>query len=130
MYLHSEQTRKFHEEQLKSKQSVMDTIQNKFKIPFRNYKIPPRYSEPNNKSARQHADFVRMQIESLLKEGKIKEVSHQPYCVNPLSVAVKSAGDKEKLRLVLDVSRHINNYIDVPSTKLDDLDIIEKSLDT
>ena len=130
VYLHSKQTRKFHEEQLQSKPSVMDIITNKFKIPFRNYKIPPRYSEPNNKSAIQHEEFVRLQIATLLKEGKIKEVPDQPYCMNPLSVAVKTTGDKEKLRLVLDVSRHVNNYIDVPSTKLDDLDVIEKSLDS
>ena len=33
-----------------------------------------------------------------------------------------------KLRLVLDLSRHINDYIDSPSVKLDNLSVIEQSL--
>ena len=61
-------------------------------------------------------------IETLLREGCIKEVTEIPYCCNPLTVA-----EGKKLRLVLDL-RHVNEYLDFPKFKYENLKVAAKHL--
>ena len=119
----------FHINILKASGSNLDLIKNKYKIPFRDFKCPGEYFEPNNESALLSVDFVQFEIQRLLDLDRIAECPLKPYCCNPLSVASKlDSNGRVKLWLVLDLSRHINNFIDSPSVKLDDLSIIEQSL--
>ncbi|CAB3997154.1 Integrase recombinase xerD-like [Paramuricea clavata] len=82
-------------------------------IPFRS--IPETCFLANNKSARDHPDFVSEAIVKLLKGQYIEEQSEPPYCVNPLSVA-----KGKKLRLVLDL-RNINGHLLKQSFRYEDL---------
>ena len=84
---------------------VVDIIENGYKIPF--VTIPNNVELDNNKSARDHPDFVTSEIEKLLERGCIKRVVKKPHVVNPLTVANNKG---TKLRLVLD-PRHINPHI-------------------
>ena len=55
-------------------------------------------------------------VTSLIEKGKVEVLSHKPYIVNPLSVAVQ----RTKLRLILDCS-FLNDYIEVPRFKYEDV---------
>ena len=55
-------------------------------------------------------------IYELLDKNCIDEIANMPYCCNPLTVA----GSKKKPRLVLDL-RHVNEYLDFPKFKYEDL---------
>ncbi|XP_070536512.1 uncharacterized protein [Ptychodera flava] len=81
---------------------VLDVIKNGYRLPFKEQ--PAGIILENNKSARDNAVFVANEIDKLLLRGSISQVSVPPFVVNPLTVAVNSAG---KPRLVLDC-RHIN----------------------
>lgn len=81
--------------------NVLDIIRYGYKLPL--YELPCDILLLNNKSARENISFVRDEITSLLEKGCISEVLQIPKIVNPLTVA----GNKEKLRLVLDC-RHVN----------------------
>ena len=88
---------------------------------------PGRYREPNNKSAMQHMDIVREKVETWMKAGQVERVDEQPWCINPLSVAVKHdpVADTIKYRPVIDLSRHVNKYVKDLKVKLDDLNVSE-----
>ena len=51
--------------------------------------------------------------------GAAYEVESEPYCVNPLTVAVKVENGEK--RLVLD-ARHLNCLIEVPACKYEGID--------
>ena len=77
----------------------------------RDYCIPFVYFPPpclikNNKSALNHDEFVRGAISELLFNRCVAEVSVPPYCCNPLSVV-----EGRKFRLVLDLSRSVNPFV-------------------
>ena len=93
---------------------VQSVIENGYKIPFTTH--PPPFAAANNRSSREHPDFVEKAIGELLKNGCIQAVDVEPYCCNPLTVA----GNNEKLRLVLDL-RHVNKYVDMKHFKHEDL---------
>ncbi|XP_069141252.1 uncharacterized protein [Argopecten irradians] len=81
--------------------NVLNVIRDGYRLPM--YSMPDCIVLRNNKSALDNAGFVQQEIETLLLKGCIREVDTIPKVVNPLTVA----GNKEKLRLVLDC-RHIN----------------------
>ena len=62
--------------------------------------------------------FVREQVAKLDKRGVVKAVRTPPRCINPLSVAAKELGDKKRLRLCLDLSRHVNKALRTEPCKL------------
>ena len=70
-----------------------------YKIPFQS--LPETCFLANNKSARDHPNFVADAIKNLLND--IEEQSKPPHYVNSLSVA-----KGKKLRLVLDL-RHVHH---------------------
>ena len=76
---------------------------------------PARYRKPNNKSAQ-----LRMEkVEMWMAAGQVEKVEQQPWCTNPLSVAVKydPVTDTTKFRPVIDVKEL--------KVKLDDLQTSE-----
>ena len=87
-------------------------MQNGFKIPFQS--LPETCFLADNKSARDHPDFVADAIKNLLKDKYIEEQSEPSHCVNPLSV---SKG--KKLHLVLDL--HVNGNLLKQSFRYKDL---------
>lgn len=83
---------------------------------------PPPYREPLNQSAMSRLPFVRAEVAKLLAAGKISQVSSQPRCCNPLSVAVRASnGD---LRLVIDLSRHVNLYVTPRAVRMETLTFV------
>ena len=58
----------------------------------------------------------------------IKEVYTEPWCVSPLTVAARQMGDKEKLRLCLDLSRYINTLLKKEAVKLAGIDTCTQAL--
>ena len=87
----------------------------------------PKYFEKNNFSSLTNAVFVETELKKLLEAGHISQVSDVPHCVSPLQVATKfdSLNNVHKLRLVLDLSRHVNEYVPDIHVKLDDLSYSE-----
>jgi hypothetical protein len=84
---------------------------------------PGRYREPNNRSALVHRDVVEKKLEEWLRDGHVSEVAVAPTCCNPLSVVSKIDSDTGmvKNRVVLDMSRHVNDRLATHSVQLDDL---------
>jgi hypothetical protein len=72
-------------------------------------KIPESHEEADNKSAREHYNFVLEEVARLLNFGQVVEWDAKPRCCNPLTVAVKRLDDGSlKKRLALDLSRCVN----------------------
>ena len=82
-------------------------------------KMPTHYSEPNNQSFKRNLEFGHKEVFKLLDNGVIEEVEKKDItCVNPLSVA---ANKKGKLRLCLDLSRHVNLTCDAKRFKIESI---------
>lgn len=94
---------------------ISDIIEHGYQIPF--LSVPKISFIKNNKSARDHPQFVEESIADLLKSGVIKEVTSPPTVVNPLTVAVNASGKK---RLVLDL-RTVNPLVDLNKMTFEDL---------
>lgn len=71
-------------------------------------------------------EFVRQEVTKLAASGVVQLVDYQPTIVSPLTVASNSAG---KLRLCLDLSRSVNQFIDLPKVVLADLKVALKLTD-
>ena len=99
----------------------MEVIGEGYRIPF--YKSPPSVFLNNNRSARDHKDFVTKAVMELLNTGRVREVETPPYVVNPLSVSSKNG----KERLILDL-RHVNQYVFKQKIKFDDWKTMEQFL--
>ena len=84
---------------------IIKVIDNGYRIPFINTPAPAIFK--NNKSARDHSEFVAEAIQELLTKNLITELDHAPDYVNPLSVSVQNSGKK---RLILDL-RYINQFV-------------------
>jgi hypothetical protein len=87
-----------------------------------------RYYERNNRSAIVNKDTIDEKLKGWLQGGYVVEVSDKPFCCNPLSVVVKTDPDsgQVKKRLVLDMSRHVNDRLAPHSLRLDDSHATEK----
>ena len=102
----------FWEKELCAPKEVLEIVKEGFKIPF--LVEPPKYEKGNNRSARDHAEFVDKAVQELIKGGLVEETFDKPWVVSPLSVA---KGDK--LRLILDLSV-TNNYVAAEPFTLED----------
>jgi hypothetical protein len=63
-------------------------------------------------------NFVRQEVHKLRNSGVVTFVDEQPFIVSPLTVASNAGG---KLRLCLDVSRSVNQFLNIPKVVLADL---------
>ena len=84
--------------------SVIDTIENGYKISFFTTLISIFFQ--NNQSALQNANFLTCTVKELLKCGRIKETKAPPYIVSLLTVAKNS---HNKPRLILDL-QYVNSF--------------------
>ena len=100
---------------VRASEFLLDTIQNGYKILFRESPLP--FSIENRSSALHWRSFVQRAISELLTRGCIREAPVYPQFCNPLHVAVQSSG---RLRLILDLS-HLNKFIIKKSLKYEDL---------
>ncbi len=87
---------------------------------------PGSYEERNNATVRRSPSVVAGLVAELQAQGVIQYVSHKPTCVNPLGLVTKVVSGEVKHRLVLDVSRWVNTFIDPAKVKLAHL---EKALE-
>ncbi len=119
--IHSKESIRFMEKIMKAGSWQMKVITEGYKPQFRTK--PPRYKERNNRSARNEIDTVRSKVEEWEKAGYITRLAEPAWCTNPLSVVTKTEAEtgKVKKRVVLDTSRHLNNYVVKQSVHLDDL---------
>ena len=110
-------------EKIGANKTVLRVIKKGYRIPF--LTLPEPVFLKNNRSAREHGDFVQEAILELLASGRIKEMERPPLVVNPLTVSAK--GDKK--RLVLDL-RHVNRYVHKQKIKIDDWRVMEHFVKT
>ena len=103
----------------------LEVVQQGLKLDFE--REPGAYREDNNKSALQHLEVVRSKVAEWEAGGFVERLDSQPWCCNPLSVAVKydPVADSTKYRPVIDLSRHVNKHIRELNVKLDDLSAAE-----
>ena len=109
---------------------VLSIMKNGLKLPF-DKGPPPRYSEPNNSSAKVHDGVLRKKVSKWLEQGYCHRVPIKPPVCSPLSVSSKldlSTGET-KYRPCYDASRHLNKYIHVDKVKISDLSVSEKLLE-
>ena len=83
---------------IRASQFILDTISRGYIIPF--LSTPSSAQLSNNKSALQHADFVKVAIGELVEANLAVECDEAPAVANPLSVSIHSSGKK---RLILDL---------------------------
>jgi hypothetical protein len=116
-------------EEVQAKTWVLDILSNGYRPDFTS--LPTAYFEPNNKSALEHIAVVREKVAEWIQEGFVEQLHEPSFCTSPLSVAARydSATDSIKYRPVLDLSRHVNNFVQTRPVQLDDLpqiaDLIE-----
>ena len=91
-------------------------------------KAPEEYEEPNNASYKTHRLWANKAVEKLHSAGLVKKVERKDLrCCNPLSVASNAVG---KLRLCIDLSRHLNEVTRAPKFKIestrDALEVVQR----
>ena len=94
---------------------IIDTIQDGYKIPFRDTPTSTVFS--NNSSSLDDWQFVFDSITELLSTDQIVQVQvHELIVVSPLSAATQPGGKK---RLILDL-RYVNSHVYKQTTKFED----------
>ena len=66
-------------------------------------------------------EFIDTKLTEYLSEQYVSEVQDKPKCVSPIGCASKKGS--EKYRVVTDM-RHVNQYIDIPSVRYEDLSVL------
>jgi hypothetical protein len=119
--IHSKESIWFMEKILKAGSWQMKVIREGYKPQFSAQ--PPRYRERNNRSARNEMETVRSKVKEWEEAGYITRLAEPAWCTNPLSVVLKMEAEtgKVKKRVVLDTSRHLNNYVVKQTVHLEDL---------
>ena len=125
MDIHSVHAINFYSVILQADSWTLDVLQTGLIIPF--YSIPSVYRERNNRSALDNMDKLKSIIREWELDGKCLKVSVKPRCVNPLTMVLQTnpVTGEVKYRPVIDMSRHVNNYMIVPHTTLQDLKTLE-----
>jgi len=128
--IHSEESIRFSRDVIGMKGYWLNMLQAKLRLDF--VSEPASYREQNNKSAMADLEFVRAKVQEWEAGGFVQRRTGPAKCCSPLSVAYKYDADKAvmKQRVVLDLSRHVNKYLNVKSVKLDDLAVSEEMLET
>ena len=114
--IHAPECQFFWEHTLKANVWVLDLLKHGYSLPF--LTEPEASNTRNNLSARNNMQFVREEVLKLQKTGVVSFVDQAPTIVSPLTVASNSGG---KLRLCLDVSRSVNQFLNIPKVVLADL---------
>ena len=73
-------------------------------------------------------DYAYEETERWMAKKVVQEVLEPPLCISPLTVAVRTMGDQEKLRLCLDLSRYINTLLQKEAVKLSGIDKCTQNL--
>lgn len=120
--IHRESFRQFWTDTLKADGYIQEMLRSGYKLPFKEGCTPQKYKEKNNKSAMQNMGYAVEETEKWIARKVVKEVFEEPTCISPLTVAIRQIGDKEKLRLCLDLSRYINTLLRKEAVKLAGLD--------
>lgn len=119
--IHKDEFFAFWKEELKASDWVLLTLQQGYLIPFK--ENPSIYSERNNKTVRDNMKIVRCIVADMISKGIVKVVKEKPFCVNPLGLVSKPQQDGTlKHRLVLDLSRHVNSFIEEKHVRLSHLE--------
>jgi hypothetical protein len=94
-------------------------------------KEPGKYREKNNMSAVKQMEVLKDKVAEWVKEGHVEKLAEPAWCTNPMSVAAKydPVKDETKLRLVIDLSRHVNTCVKESHVKLDDLSLAEELIE-
>jgi hypothetical protein len=71
--------------------SVVDWVKNGIKLPFHS-DIPEGLYFHNKLTSRANSDFITHELDDLLKQDVIEEVSQVPTCVSPISAVPKKNG--------------------------------------
>jgi hypothetical protein len=127
--IHSQEAILFHEKVLNAGSRVLNTLREGLVLDF--VSQPGRYFEDNNNSAKKHMDIVREKVQEWVTDSYVECLDNAEFCCSPLSVVVKydALTEKTKFRVVLDLSRHVNQHIKNNSVKLDDLSVAEAVLE-
>gem|GEM_PF-3893740 len=127
--IHSQESILFHETVLKANDSVLKTLKEGLVLDF--FRQPGTYYEDNNNSAKKHMNVVREKVQEWKDGNFVEEIVGPELCCSPLSVVVKydPVTEKTKYRVVLDLSRHVNQCIVESHVKLDDLSVAEAVLE-
>ena len=85
--------------------------------------VPSAYSEQNNMSAMKNLQFVREKVAAWEADGHVEKLAQKATCNSPLTVVdkVDPVSGKVKKRLCLDMSRHVNRFLNKHHTNFDDL---------
>jgi hypothetical protein len=128
--IHSEASIAYYRDELDADQWVLDVLQNKYRIPFK--ETPPPYCEPNNQSAVRHKTVLWKKMKEWEKAGFCMKVEGRPYSCNPMSVAAKTdlKTGEVKLRPCMDLSRNINLFVPDLPVKISHLAVAEQLLET
>jgi hypothetical protein len=127
--IHSAESIRFMETVIGASSDIIKTLKDGLVLDFK--RQPGRYIEDNNGSAKRNMTAVREKVDEWVAGGYAEVLTEPAHCCNPLSVVEKYdvMNDKMKLRVVLDMSRHVNNCIEDWPVKLDDLTVAESILE-
>ena len=93
---------------------IFSVVEEGYKLPF--FAFPEPAAFKNNRSALEHAEFVKSALEVLCQSGRVIRCVESPCVVNPLSVSVQANGKK---RLILDL-RYVNRHLQKKRIKYED----------
>ena len=125
--IHSAESVRFMDSEIRPPAEVLKILKEKLEI-VPDKKLDSFYTEPNNSSANREEEFVRKKVMDYLDTGVVEEVVTPPRYCNPLSVVSKiiyKTGECKK-RLVLDVSRNLNDKVKKWPGRPDDLSAAEQ----
>ena len=118
--IHEAEVFEFWEKELRAPEWVLNTLKLGYMIPFK--ALPGQYEERNNKTVRENMKIVRGIMAEMIANNIVYVVKEKPHCVNPLGLVTKVQEDGSiRNRLVLDVSRHVNDCIEKPHVRLSHL---------
>ena len=119
--IHSVEVLDFWEKELRASEWILNTLRKGYLIPFR--ENPSKYEERNNRTVRDNMKITRGILADMIAKKIVYVVKEKPFCVNPLGLVSKLQENGQiKHRLVLDVSRHVNKYIELPHVRLSHLE--------
>ena len=107
----------FYRDVVKAPNDMCEVYATGYQIPFENGPPPQCLLTKNNASCLKQTKFCWEEMQQLLALGCVREVEERDSEV----ILSLSAVFSNKMRLVVDVSRHLNPYVAKVSTKLEDL---------
>lgn len=101
---------------------ILKWIECGVQLPFTS--SPHRIFIPNKKHNFKESQFLDQEIKSLVKQGAIKPVVKQPYCVSSISCVPKKGGS---YRIITDL-REVNKYCPCPHFRYEDINEVIENL--